>query len=275
MEKALGLVLDSVQWTADDDWVDNATKTIRDVCRYVQQARTKDSDVKWVQGAFENTVLVTSSSDSLASVDHDLAFEVAVCSSKAASSSMPPATTPVQAACVEDATSPAALVDYVHGWNTEKDCAWRAPLRKGKAGQKEYTKDVRIISTRHPDAAVVATWPDGHTADIDDMPGSVYEIRERDKAKPAAKDIKKRPAAAHQEETCIVASEDDDIDGESYDEEGDSDDFKYKPFLPDGTMVHLKAKSCRKKLWQLLVGKTAMLHMERGDEKNELIMRKI
>ena len=71
------------------------------------------------------------------------------------------------------------VIDYVYGWNDEKSTAWRTTIIKGRPGKKDPTSDVSLPEEPYLDSQpVIARWPDGHIATIDEMPAGVYRDRE-------------------------------------------------------------------------------------------------
>ena len=198
MESALGMIADdNTTWTLDDrdKWIKRTCATLRNNCRFVQQARTKNKDAGWVKQFFEGTLVATCVEHPTelihASSSEEPAFEISVPTTS--SSPHVSTATPVTPTIREKGLAPRPP-EYVYGWQLEHRRAWRAELIKGKPKSRLFTKDIHVNPEGGADAPVIAKWPDGHTAPIEEMPASLYNAREE--ASKADGGVRKRPACA-------------------------------------------------------------------------------
>jgi len=64
--------------------------------------------------------------------------------------------------------------EYLYGWCTEMRLPWRSELRSGTAGKKQFTGNCAHVQPYDPSGNIWGIWPDGHKAEIMDMPLSLY-----------------------------------------------------------------------------------------------------
>ena len=108
---------------------------------------------------------------------------------------------------------------YLYGWSSDKKAAWRSRMKNGRASKREWTKEVMVPdSDADPDAGVSVRFHDGHIGVVDEMPISLWKLREGKEVLPQASRSTKKGSKA---------------DTKTIEDEG---------FMKDGKRVVLKAK---------------------------------
>jgi hypothetical protein len=122
---------------------------------------------------------------------------------------------------------------YLVGYSMEHEAAWRVIEKGGRQMHKDYSQNIKLVPGENGEEVCEATWPDGFSAIIHDLPAEVFIGIQG----PAAAEVQKKPAA-------LLVS------------------IAKKPAsapapgmqTQDGQSIKIRALKDRNPLWQLMVG---------------------